>query len=259
MSAVLQELERSFVAQVRPVVNEFNQGPLTLDEIMKIASLMENPPEAAMVRKALRFYELPQRLRSCEAYEWGENRKLMELLFHYSCPQREEELQWMIGHIKGKNSLLEVGSSFGGTLKRMASVLNKGARIVSVDLPVDATPQCLNPQATLKDVCRKLGLLGARVDLFVGDSHDAEVVEAVRELAPFDFGFIDGDHSYAGVKKDWESYGPMCKTVAFHDIGGPVEGCARFWAELKATGEYRVEECISHKRPIFGIGIVYRE
>jgi hypothetical protein len=258
MSAALQEMERNFVKMVRPVQNEFNQGPLTLDEMMKIVSLLENPPEAAMVRKALRFYEIPKTLTPKD-YKWGENAGLAEAMQHFSCPQNPEELGWMLEHIKGKNSLLEVGSSFGGTLKRMASVMNKGAHIVSVDYPCDSTPKCLNPLDSLKDTCRKLSLLGANVNLIIGDSHDAEVVAAVRELAPFEFGFIDGDHSYEGVKLDWQNYGPLCKTVAFHDIGGPVEGCKRFWHELKATGQYRVEECTSHKNPKFGIGIVYRE
>ena len=44
------------------MMNEFNEGPMTLDEFIKIMSLFENPPEAAMVRKALRFYEVPESL-----------------------------------------------------------------------------------------------------------------------------------------------------------------------------------------------------
>jgi len=37
-----------------------------------------------------------------------------------------------------------------------------------------------------------------------------------------DFLFIDGDHSYEGVKKDWDLYSPLLKPnsiVLFHDIG----------------------------------------
>lgn len=237
-------------------VNEFTYGPITLDEMMKIISLLENPPEAAMVRKALRFYEIPSTLKE---YKWGENSKLIKILAHFSCPQNQDELARMLEHVRGKTSLLEIGSSFGGTLKRMASVMPKGARIVSVDLACDSTPKFLNPLASLKDTCRKLGLLGATVDLIVGDSHSPDVVAAVSQHAPFDFGFIDGDHSYEGVKQDWENYGPLCKVVGLHDIGGPVEGCTRFWNELKASGEYRTEEYISLGSPMFGIGIVFRD
>lgn len=257
-AAALAEMESNLVKMVRPAVNEFIQGPLTLDEQMKIVSLLENLPEAANVRKALRFYEIPKSFRPSQ-YKWGQNGELMKVMEHFSSPQNPDELKWMLGHIRGKNSLLEIGSSFGGTLRNMASVLNKGARIVSVDLPCDSTPHFLQPQASLKDTCRKLGLLGAKVDLIIGNSHEADVIEAVGALAPFDFGFIDGDHSYEGVKADWENYGPMCKVVGFHDIGGPVEGCRTFWEELKASGEYRVDECISSDNPKFGIGIVYRE
>ena len=239
-------------------VDEFTHGPLTLTEQMKIISLLENPEEAGMVRKALRFYDIPARLRWID-YKWGENAKLMEILEHYECPQNPDELAWMLERIRGKRSLLEVGSSFGGTLKRMASVLLKGARIVSVDLACDTTPPFFNPLASLKDNCRKIGLMGGNVELLVGNSHDPDVVEVVRQYAPYDFGFIDGDHSYEGVKQDWENYGQMCKMVGFHDVSGPVEGCTRFWKELKAQGIYRTEEITGSEVRKFGIGIVHRE
>lgn len=54
-----------------------------------------------------------------------------------------------------------------------------------------------------------------------GFSTDA--VEQVRKIAPsLDLLFIDGDHSYEGVKKDWDAYKDFLKpgaTVVFHDYG----------------------------------------
>ncbi len=71
-----------------------------------------------------------------------------------------------------------------------------------------------------------------------GNSHDSEIVARVREFVPFDFLFIDGDHSYEGVKADYENYSPMVKPggmVAFHDIEGAAPG--RFWEELPGNKE----------------------
>jgi len=56
------------------------------------------------------------------------------------------------------------------------------------------------------------------------------VVEVVRAITPtLDVLFIDGDHSYEGVKSDWEAYKGFLKagsTVVFHDYGW-AEGVRR--------------------------------
>ena len=179
-------------------------------------------------------------------------------MLHYECPQDQWELSRMLSLIEGKKSLLEVGSNFGGTLKRMATKLAPDALIVSVDYPFDDTPKWLNPVGTLKKNCKQIAAKGHRVELFIADSHAADTVAKVKALGPYDFGFIDGDHSYEGVKADWDNYGPMCKTVGFHDIAGPVEGCTRFWKELRDSGRFGTREFINPQKK-FGIGIVYRE
>lgn len=57
-----------------------------------------------------------------------------------------------------------------------------------------------------------------------------EVVQTVSEVTPrLDILFIDGDHSYSGVKADWEAYKGFLKqgaTVIFHDYGW-AEGVRR--------------------------------
>ena len=50
-----------------------------------------------------------------------------------------------------------------------------------------------------------------------------------------DFCFIDGDHSYEGVKQDFEMVKDHCKYVAFHDTKlelGRIE-VYKFWNEIK--------------------------
>jgi len=60
------------------------------------------------------------------------------------------------------------------------------------------------------------------------------VVEQVRKIAPsLDLLFIDGDHSYEGVKADWEAYKDFLKPgsiVVFHDYGW-AEGVKRVVCE----------------------------
>jgi predicted O-methyltransferase YrrM len=50
-----------------------------------------------------------------------------------------------------------------------------------------------------------------------------DIVQEVRDVSPtFDVLFVDGDHSYDGVKADWDAYKDFLKegaTVIFHDYG----------------------------------------
>lgn len=75
----------------------------------------------------------------------------------------------------------------------------------------------------------------------LGDSHDPATVARVREALggrPIDLLFIDADHSYDAVKRDFDLWAPAVPKyglIAFHDIAARVNsGVSQFWAELKA-------------------------
>ncbi len=84
---------------------------------------------------------------------------------------------------------------------------------------------------------------------FKGNSHDPGFVNMVKAGVgqPVDFMFIDGDHTYEGVKADFYHFYFLVKKggyIAFHDIlDTPIHrqnGChvAQFWNEIKKDFEY---------------------
>lgn len=171
--------------------------------------------------------------------------------------QEEKELASLVEVARGKHSFLEIGSRFGGTLWRVAQVLAPGSLVVSVDYPAgDLTPCPHYPKETLERYAEKIRGLGHRCVILNANSQHADTVETVRSLGPFDMCFIDADHSYEGVKQDWENYGPMCKVVAFHDIAGLEDGCVRLWNDIK--GEYSHSEFVVERNHMLGIGVLYK-
>ena len=80
----------------------------------------------------------------------------------------------------------------------------------------------------------------------------------------FDLIFIDGDHSYNSVKKDWENVGQYADIIAFHDIDDKdCPGVVKFWKDLKPTAEkdFDIIEYIepTEGRNLMGIGVLTRK
>jgi len=154
-------------------------------------------------------------------------------------PHHPEEYQKLLEWASGANSILEVGSRYGFTLYDLAK--SSGAkRVVGVDLPgPDSQWGFEDSGETFKQNVEKLRKEGIDAHAIIGRSQDPEVIEKVKALGPYDFIFIDADHTYGSVKADFENYGPLGKRVAFHDIRKPAPGenqkleVWKLWLELK--------------------------
>lgn len=120
---------------------------------------------------------------------------------------------------------LEIGTALGGALLFLCKLASPSAIIVSVDLPGDKFGGGYS--ARRRWAYQRFARRSQKLCLLQGDSHSRAMLTQVKGTfgnRPLDYLFIDGDHSYPGVKSDFEMYGAMVRKggiIAFHDI---VEG-----------------------------------
>lgn len=160
--------------------------------------------------------------------------------------------------------VLEIGTARGGSLYLWAQAATDDATLVSVDLPGGDFG---GAYAECRTALYQAFTHGAqKLHLLLEDSHQASTLEKTKscfEQQSIDFAFIDGDHTYEGVKADFYDYGPLVRPggiIAFHDIlyreKQPTIRVDQLWQEL--SQQYECKELIgpdgSGKK--IGIGIL---
>jgi len=135
--------------------------------------------------------------------------------------QNHKEILEAANFFKSLNvtNFMEIGTDQGGTFAIWSKLSNDGIRI-SVDIP-----QGQFGRGDYNEYKRDeyLKSLGSNVNMFWGSSHDQTMLESVENTLCgmlLDFLFIDGDHTYEGVKQDYEMYKHLVKPggwIGFHD------------------------------------------
>lgn len=161
-------------------------------------------------------------------------------------------------------NVLEIGTFLGGTFYIMCKLSNPAGKKISIDCPDVIAPGSEIVKQRYNEIDKYLINFANNVVIIRDNSKSDECIRKLeKELQSesLDFIFIDGDHTYDGVKSDFLSYKKYLKDggyIAFHDIDFPSStisaGCEvyKFWDELKKDYDF-----IEFKQGSFGgIGLV---
>lgn len=158
-------------------------------------------------------------------------------------------------------NILEIGSYFGGTFYTLCKLSHPDGLKISIDYPFSEDQA---KKLIKTNTHQKMKTFAENIHIITTDSHLEETKDSLSVILgdeKLDFLFIDGDHSYKGVKQDFEMYSPFVKKggyIGFHDINDRQVhknlDCYvyEFWNELPEKNKIE----FNSKSIVMGIGVI---
>jgi len=159
-------------------------------------------------------------------------------------------MAWLASKASTVRSYLEIGTRYGGTfvvhVETLRRINPEFVRAVAVDL-IDQPPLLTGFEYRQEDT------RSASFKAWVGDQF-------------FDVVFVDGDHSYEGVKDDAEATVDRCNIQVFHDVSSDAcPGVKQYWVEHRKKYMHThdffefVDQYESVNGSFLGIGVAVRK
>ncbi len=185
--------------------------------------------------------------------------KLAEKAIDTGALHKQFELSHLFSLVEGVKPkvIVEIGLDVGGTFGTWHHLVGNQCQIIGLDIKIPDQFKTPTPNHFMLE----------------GDSHSETTLGSLKKMmsAPIDVLFIDGDHSFNGVKMDFDMYSHLVRKggiVAFHDINpdkhelfGQTTNADsgkvyKFWEQIK--GQFRSEEFIEKSgQDGYGIGVVF--
>ena len=201
----------------------------------------------------------------------GKSKELVNEGYQLGMAQENEEILGLTDFLLKNNPhhIMEIGSKYGGTFHIFANIAT--GKKISLDLPGGIHGGwALNKHPYLGNVVEKRNQYFNNnfdnVHTILANSHKEETFYKIKSILKndeLDFLLIDGDHTYEGVKEDYETYKELVKDggwIGFHDINDTIHHrkmnvyVAKLWNELE--GE-KIE--FNENTHWAGIGIIKNE
>jgi predicted O-methyltransferase YrrM len=189
-----------------------------------------------------------------------------------SAKQVPDEIESLYTLVKGTSPqhILEIGTYKGGTFYLWCQAADEHSTLISIDLPGNNSLDSMYTPSRIKFYRKFSKSKNQKLHFITADSHQDKTVMDVKAILgkdQLDFIFIDGDHSYEGVKRDFDLYFHLVRPrgmVAFHDIlprkDFPGIAVYKLWNQLKT--QYRYKEFIAQTGTyanFTGIGVIWKE
>ena len=150
----------------------------------------------------------------------------------------QAERQCLFRHASGRKRIVEVGVWHGVNTRRLRSAMSSDGILLGVD---PFPPGRLGFSAPRQIALREVGSVrNGTMRWERSTSVEAARRYAATDSVPPDFVFIDAEHTYEGLRQDWEAWSPlvgMGGIVALHDSCSSSERQIDDAGSVKFTNE----------------------